>query len=74
MQPSLLKIDWVNDDQSIADLTGWIATGGDLLSPLLSPKVWSTATITDYGATVEWSGQNTEIDAYHLYQIAESTS
>lgn len=44
---------------------------GELLNPLRSTDIWKTATVADYGATVEWHGDDLAIDAYHLYQIAE---
>ncbi|NTE56355.1 hypothetical protein G6M78_14855 [Agrobacterium tumefaciens] len=69
--PSFLVIDWIDGSQSTADLTGWIATGGELLNALRSAAIWTTATVTDYGASVEWEGEDLAIDAYHLYQIAE---
>ncbi|MGG6898083.1 hypothetical protein [Rhizobium sp. BR 315] len=65
-----LEIQWKGAPASAAHLFGWIATGGELLTPLKSPEVWKTATVTDYGATVEWAGEDLAIDAYHLFQIA----
>ncbi|MDL2410456.1 DUF4160 domain-containing protein [Rhizobium calliandrae] len=66
-----LDIQWKDAPASAANLVGWIAMGGELLAPLKSPEVWKTATVTDYGATVEWVGEDLAIDAYHLFQIAE---
>ncbi len=66
-----LTIRWKGGAEASANLVGWIATGGELLAPLKSPDVWKTAAVTDYGATVEWAGEDLAIDAYHLFQIAE---
>ncbi|TGS36298.1 hypothetical protein EN825_33720, partial [Mesorhizobium sp. M8A.F.Ca.ET.182.01.1.1] len=68
---SSLTIDWADGRRSTANLTGWIATGGELLAPLRSAGIWETAKVTDYGASVEWEGDDLAIDSYHLYQIAE---
>lgn len=65
-----LEIRWNDAPASAANLVGWIATG-ERLAPLKSPEVWKTAVVTDYGATVEWAGEDLAIDAYHLFQIAE---
>ncbi|MBA4775460.1 MAG: hypothetical protein H2044_07355 [Rhizobiales bacterium] len=69
--PCTLTIDWADGSRSTADLTGWIATGRKLLNPLHSADIWQTATVADYGASVEWDGDDLAIDAYHLYQIAQ---
>jgi len=66
-----LEIHWKGAPASEANLVGWIATGGELLAPLKSVDVWKTAVVTDYGARVEWAGEDLAIDAYHLFQIAE---
>ncbi|SCB44801.1 hypothetical protein [Rhizobium lusitanum] len=66
-----LEIQWKGAPASAANLVGWIATGGELLAPLKSADIWKTAVVTDYGATVEWAGEDLAIDAYHLFQIAE---
>jgi hypothetical protein len=66
-----LEIQWKGAPASAANLVGWIATGGELLAPLKSADVWKTASVSDYGATVEWAGEDLAIDAYHLFQIAE---
>ncbi|MCZ7865217.1 hypothetical protein CFBP5507_23425 [Agrobacterium salinitolerans] len=68
----VLTVEWADGGQSSADLTGWIATCGELLAPLLSEDIWKTATIADFGASVEWDGQHLEIDADHLCQITEN--
>lgn len=68
---TILDIEWQNGTRSSVNLIGWIATGGDLLAPLKSDEIWKTATVEDFGATIEWAGEDLAIDAYHLSQIAE---
>lgn len=73
---TMLDIEWQNGTRSSVNLIGWIATGGDLLAPLKSEEVWKTATVEDFGATIEWArddlgSEDLASDAYHLSQIAE---
>jgi hypothetical protein len=56
----------------LADLTGWIASGGDVLAPLLDPAVFALARVENYGAAVAWDGGDLALDAVHLKQIAEA--
>jgi len=72
----VLNVRWSDGRTSGVNLIGWVSTGGPLLAPLLSPQVWETAAVTDFGATVEWAGDDLTgddlaIDAWHLHQIAE---
>ena len=66
-----LDVEWIDGTRSAVNLAGWVATGGALLAPLKRPDVWKTATVADYGATVEWAGDDLAIDAHHLRQIAD---
>lgn len=66
-----LAIEWVDGTQVTVNLIGWIATGGDLLKPLKDATIWRTAEVADFGATVEWDGDDLAIDAVHLQQIAQ---
>ena len=68
---AVLDIEWSDGGRSTVDLIGWIATGGSMLAPLKDPVIWATAQPADYGATVEWAGDDLAIDAWHLFQIAE---
>lgn len=55
-----------------ADLTGWIATGGELLAPLSDPKVFATAFLAEYGSAIAWEGSDDlMIDALHVVRLAE---
>ena len=66
-----LKLGWRDGAESVVELAGWIATGGALLAPLNDRAVWTTAHVADFGATVEWDGDDLAIDAVHLQSIAE---
>lgn len=66
-----LAVEWADGTRSNANLTGWVATAGEILQPLSAPEIWKTANVTDYGATVEWAGDDLAIDAHHLSLIAE---
>ena len=68
---AVLDIEWRDGERSTVNLIGWITTGGSMLAPLRDPAIWATAQASDYGATVEWAGDDLAIDACHLFQIAE---
>lgn len=53
------------------DLTGWVATGGDVLAPLRDPSVFARARVENYGAAIAWDDGDLAIDAFHLKQIAD---
>jgi DNA-binding transcriptional regulator YiaG len=65
-----LNVVWRDGSESSAELAGWIATGGEMLSPLMDADIWKTARVADFGATVEWEGDDLAIDAVHLQSIA----
>lgn len=66
-----LKVLWREGGESVVEMAGWIATGGELLASLMDSDVWKTARVEDFGATVEWDGDDLAIDAVHLQSIAE---
>lgn len=66
-----LMVRWQDGSESVVELAGWIATGGDMLSPLVDKTVWKSAAVADFGATVEWDGGDLAIDAVHLRSIAD---
>jgi hypothetical protein len=69
--PSALRIKWRGRRSDQADLSGWIATGGNILAPLRDPALFSRARVGDYGASVAWGkGDDLRIDAVHLDLIA----
>jgi hypothetical protein len=53
------------------DLTGWVATGGDVLAPLRDESVFARARIENYGAAVAWDDGDLAIDAVYLKKLAE---
>ncbi len=58
----------------VVDLTGWIATGRDVLTPLLDPAVFARARVENYGAAVAWDDRDLSIDAYQLKQLPTNRS
>ncbi len=69
--PTALHLRWRGGGDAHAELVGWIATGGDVLAPLLSPAVFSAPRIAEHGAAVAWGDDDDlMIDAVHLEQIA----
>src|SRR5262245_45570372 len=55
----------------VVDLTGWVATGGDILAPLRDPSVFARARVDNYGGAVAWDDGDLAIDAFHLKQLAD---
>jgi hypothetical protein len=70
--PMVLRIRWrgVRAADTV-DLTGWIATGGDILAALRDPSVFARARVENYGAAIAWDDGDLAIDAVHLKQIAD---
>lgn len=53
------------------NLTGWIATGGKTLKPLLNPGVFANVRVINYGAAIGWDDEgDLAIDALHLSRLA----
>jgi hypothetical protein len=70
--PMSLRIRWRGVRAAdVVDLTGWVATGGNVLSPLRDPSVFARARLEHYGAAVAWDDGDLAIDAFHLKQIAD---
>lgn len=67
-----LLVTWKGGRTDRIDLSGWIATGGDILAPLNAPSVFRHPSVGDYGASVlwEWDGDELAIDAVHLEMLA----
>jgi hypothetical protein len=73
LTPSDLVIRWKGGGQDRVSLAGWIATGGDILTPLASPEVFGRADVGDYGASVVWDEDgDLAIDAVHLEKLAQA--
>jgi hypothetical protein len=69
--PSALDIKWKGGQTDRIDLSGWIATGGDMLAPLRNPDLFRKPFIGDYGASVAWDDDDLRIDAVHLALLAQ---
>jgi hypothetical protein len=72
--PSTLRIRWRGKRATdVVNLSGWIATGGDILASLRDLAVFSRAAITNYGAAVGWDDGEGDlaIDAVHLSMLIE---
>jgi hypothetical protein len=70
--PMSLRIRWRGVRAAdVVDLTGWVATGGDVLAPLRDESVFARARIENYGAAVAWDDRDLAIDAVHLKTLAE---
>jgi hypothetical protein len=69
--PGTLKIKWKARSADRVDLSGWIATGGEILEPLHDGEIFKSAHVSEYGASVAWGDEDDlRIDAVHLEQIA----
>jgi len=70
--PMSLRIRWRGVRAAdVVYLTGWVATGGDVLSPLREPSVFARARVENYGAAVAWDDGDLAIDAVHLKKLAD---
>jgi hypothetical protein len=71
--PNTVRLIWKRPYRSDhVDLTGWIATGGEILRPLRDEAVFAKAKVTNYGAAIAWDEDgDLSIDAMHLKKLAE---
>jgi type IV secretory pathway TrbD component len=69
--PRILSVRWKGGGGDRINLSGWIATGGGILSALLQPAEFGQPRVADYGTAVAWGeDDDLRIDAVHLEQIA----
>jgi len=70
--PNVLRVKWKDRLTDRIDLSGWIATGGEILQALRDSNVFNNPRVSDYGASIAWSEDDDDlrIDAVHLEQIA----
>jgi hypothetical protein len=67
----LIKVKWKDRTSDRVDLSGWIATGGDILAPLRDGEIFRSPRVSEYGASIAWGNDDDlRIDAVHLGQIA----
>jgi hypothetical protein len=70
--PMILRIRWRGiRTADLVDLTGWVATAGDVLAPLRDEAAFARARVENYGAAVAWDDGDLAIDAVHLKKLAE---
>ena len=70
--PSSLVVRWRGKrGGDTVNLTGWIATGGDILAPLKDASTFSQAHVASYGSAVAWNDEDLAIDAMHLKMLAD---
>jgi type IV secretory pathway TrbD component len=68
---SVIKVKWKDRASDRIDLSGWIATGDDILAPLREAEIFKSPRVSEYGASVAWGDDDDlRIDAVHLEQIA----
>ena len=53
------------------NLLGWIATGGEILAPLMEPTIFSKAAVGNYGTAIVWDDGDLAIDAQHVMLLAD---
>jgi hypothetical protein len=70
--PSTLRVRWRGKrSANVVNLSGWIATGGDILAPLREAKIFARAHVASYGGAVAWDDDDLAIDALHLKMLAD---
>jgi hypothetical protein len=71
--PTSLLIRWEGKSKvDEVNLVGWIATGGDTLSPLKDAATFRQAHVSAYGRAVSWDEDgDLAIDAFHLKMLAD---
>lgn len=70
--PTALTVHWRGKRAADrVELAGWIATGGELLAPLLDPDEFAKAHVENFGTAVAWDHDGERIiDAMHLKLLA----
>jgi type IV secretory pathway TrbD component len=69
--PGVIKVKWKDRSSDRIDLSGWIATGGEILGPLRTAQVFNNPRVSEYGSSIVWGDEDDlRIDAVHLEQLA----
>ncbi|HWP14274.1 MAG TPA: hypothetical protein VNM46_01475 [Xanthobacteraceae bacterium] len=67
----VITVKWKDRTSDRVDLSGWIATGGDILAPLRDEEIFGSPRVSEYGASIAWGNDDDlRIDATHLELIA----
>jgi len=71
MGAGVVRVKWKDRSSDRVDLSGWIATGGEVLAALRDGEVFKNPRVSEYGASIAWGDDDDlRIDALHLEQIA----
>src|SRR4051794_22058127 len=68
--PATVIVDVDNGERYMVDLTGWIATGGEIFARLQSSDIFELAFVSDHGAAIAWDDGDLAIYARHLQLLA----
>ena len=70
--PSSLLVRWRGKRaMESVNLSGWIATGGELLARLKDAEMFRRAHVAAYGGAVAWDDDDLSIDSLHLKILSE---
>jgi hypothetical protein len=70
--PGRLGVKWRGKSRKdVVNLLGWIATGGEILAPLMVPAIFGKASVGNYGAAIVWDDGDLAIDAQHVMLLAD---
>ena len=67
-----LSVKWRSKTRKdMVNLLGWIATGGEILAPLMVPTVFRKASVGNYGAAIVRDDGDLAIDAQHVMLLVD---
>jgi hypothetical protein len=70
--PSVVRIRWRHSSRiDVVDLTGWIETGAEILTPLKTAAMFEQARVAANGEAVIWNDGDLAIDATLLRKLAD---
>ena len=68
--PSSVLVEMRDSARLCVDLTGWIATGGEILAPLRAAQIFGRVVVSDHGTAIAWDDADLAIDIHHLVLLA----
>ena len=68
--PSSVVVEMRDGTRHCVDLTGWIATGGEVLAPLQAAQIFGRVVVSDHGTAIAWDDADLAIDVHHLVLLA----